>query len=55
MDMLNMTIQNIHQENINHLKQFYETIQLMQQNIASNDLKIRAITETSQYGPSYSE
>ena len=50
-----MTIE-LNQQNIYELKlEFNKTIQIMQQNLASNDLKLIAMNETSQYGPSYSE
>ena len=54
-NLLNMTIQNIYQLNKQNIYQLNETIQIVQQNLASNDLKLRAINESLHYGPSYSE
>ena len=60
MNQLNETIQTIiyqlNQQNINQLRdEFNETIYIMQQNIASNDLTLKFINETVQYGRSYGE
>ena len=58
-NQLNMTIQNIfqlNQQNIYQLRdEFNETMQVMQQNIALNDLTLRAIKESSQNGSSCSK
>ena len=58
-NQLNMTIQNIFQLNQQSVYQlrdeFNETMQVMQQNIASNDLTLRAIKESSQNGSSCSK
>ena len=54
-NQLNMTIEHIYQLNQQNIYEFNETMQIMQQNIASNDLTLRAINETLQFGPSYSE
>ena len=54
-NQLNMTIENIYQLNQQNIYEFNETMQIMQQNIASNDLTLRTINETLQFGPSYSE
>ena len=45
--MIDLLMQNFYELNI--------TIQAMQQHIASNDLTLKAINETLQYQPSYSD
>ena len=58
-NQLNMTIESIYllnQQNINQLRdEFNETMQIMQQNIAVNDLTLKTINETLQFGPIHSE